>query len=121
MKHTPPSPIPTPAQHCEGLPTPTILLMSESHWMSTQLSVVRHFGHCKFNGFRYIIVDEKGRDLWECSAAATREGRSMAIEPGAPADLICVDLQPHYRRLGRNRILTLLREGKTFDEIARTE
>ena len=99
---------------------PTPLLMTEAYWMATQLSVARRYGHIQFNGHRYIIVDRLGRDLWECSAAAKREGREMAIEPGEPADLIWDKLQPHYRRLGRDRILALLKDGKTFDEIADT-
>ena len=100
---------------------PTPLLMVEEYWMNTQLSVVRHYGHCQYNGARYIIVDKQGRDLWECSAIAEREGREMAIGPGEPADLIWDGLQPHYRRLGRDRIIALLREGKSFEEIAETK
>ena len=96
------------------------MLMVESYWRKTQLSIASRYGHIQFNGHRYIIVDKQGRDLWECSAAAEREGREMAIKPGEPADLIWDKLQSHYRRLGRDRIIALIKEGKTFDEIAAT-
>lgn len=97
---------------------PTTLLMAEEYWANTHLSVVRYYGCVKFDGADYIIVDKLGRDVWECSAIANREGRSKAIEPGEPADLIWRNLQPHYRTLGRDRILELLKDGADFDTIA---
>lgn len=96
---------------------PTTLLMAEEYWKNTHLSVVRYYGCVKFDGADYIIVDKHGRDVWECSAIANREGRSKAIEPGEPADLIWRNLQPHYRTLGRDRILELLKDGADFDTI----
>lgn len=98
---------------------PTTLLMAEEYWANTHLSVVRYYGCVKFDGAEYIIVDKLGRDVWECSAIANREGRSKAIDPGEPADLIWRNLQPHYRTLGRDRILALLKDGADFDTIAR--
>ena len=97
---------------------PTTLLMAEEYWANSYLSVARHYGGVKFDGADYIIVDKHGRDVWECSAIANREGRSKAIEPGEPADLIWRNLQPHYRTLGRDRILELLKDGADFDTIA---
>ena len=85
--------------------------------MNTQLSVARHYGGVTFDGREYIIVDKQGRDLWECSAIAEREGRQKAIEPGEPADLILKSLKNAYRKLGRNRIIELIKEGKTEKEI----
>ena len=98
---------------------PTTLLMAEESWANSYLSVARHYGCVKFRGAEYIIVDKQGRDVWECSAIANREGRGKAIEPGEPADLIWRNLQPHYRTLGRDRILVLLKDGADFDTIAR--
>ena len=62
-------------------------------------------------------MDKHGRDLWECSAIAEREGRQKAIEPGEPADLVLATLQMAYRKLGRERIIELIKEGKTESEI----
>lgn len=100
---------------------PRPLLMVEADWMCSHLSVVRHYGHIHFNGHRYIIVDKHGHDLWECTEIANREGREKAIDPGEPADLIWDGLQRHYKRLGRDRIIELIEDGKTFDEIAATK
>ena len=93
------------------------LLMTEEYWVNSQLSVARYYGGMTFNGRKYIIVDKLGRDLWECSAIAEREGRDKAIEPGEPADLILATIQKAYRKLGRDRIIELIKEGKTEKEL----
>lgn len=93
------------------------LLMTEEYWANSQLSVARYYGGIEFNGRKYIIVDKLGRDLWECSAIAEKEGRDKAIEAGEPADLILATLQMAYRKLGRDRIIELIKEGMNEREI----
>ena len=93
------------------------LLMTEEFWANSQLSIARYYGEITFNGRKYIIVDKLGRDLFECSAIADKEGREKAIEPGEPADLILSTLRFAYRKLGRERIIALIKDGKTEDEI----
>lgn len=93
------------------------LLMTEEYWMNTQLSIARYYGGINFYGRKYIILDKRGRDLWECSAIAEREGREKAIEPGEPADLVLETLRFAYRKLGRERIIELIKQGKTEKEI----
>ena len=93
------------------------LLMTEDFWMNSQFSIARFYGGMTFNGREYIIVDKHGRDLWECSEIAEREGRQKAIEPDEPADLILKTLKPAYRKLGRDRIINLIKDGKTEGEI----
>ena len=93
------------------------LLMTEEFWANSQLSIARYYGEITFDGRKYIIVDRNGRDIYECSAIAEREGRDKAIEPGEPADLILSTLRFAYRKLGRERIIALIKEGKTEDEI----
>lgn len=93
------------------------LLMTEEFWANSQFSIARYYGGMTYNGRQYIIVDKLGRDLWECSAIAKREGREKAIEPGEPADLVLATLQMAYRKLGRERIIELIKEGKTEAEI----
>ena len=93
------------------------ILMTEEFWANSQLSVARYFGGVTFDGRKYIIVDKLGRDLFECSDIADKEGREKAIEPGEPADLVLSTLQMAYRKLGRERIIALIKEGKTEDEI----
>ena len=93
------------------------LLMTEEFWANSQLSIARYYGKITFNGRKYIIVDKHGRDIYECSAIAEREGREKAIEPGEPADLILSTLRFAYRKLGRERIIELIIHGKTEEEI----
>ena len=93
------------------------LLMTEEYWANSQLSVAKYYGGINLDGREYIIVDKLGRDLWECSAIAEREGRDKAIEAGEPADLILKELQKAYKKLGRDRIIELIKEGKTEREI----
>ena len=95
--------------------------MAEQVWRDSPLSVARFYGGIVYNGQSYIIVDKHGRDLYECSEIAEREGRDKAIEPGEPADLIDERLQKAYKRLGRDRIIALLKEGKTLTEINKIE
>lgn len=93
------------------------LLMTEEFWANSQLSIARYYGEITFDGRKYIIVDKYGRDIYECSAIAEREGREKAIEPGEPADLILSTLRFSYRKLGRERIIALIKDGKTENEI----
>ena len=93
------------------------LLMTEEFWANSQLSIARYYGEITFDGRKYIIVDKHGRDIYECSDIADKEGREKAIEPGEPADLVLSTLQMAYRKLGRERIIALIKEGKTEDEI----
>ena len=93
------------------------LLMTEEFWANSQLSIARYYGEIIFGGRKYIIVDKHGRDIYELSAIANRDGRDKAIEPGEPADLILSTLRFAYRKLGRDRIIELIKDGKTEDEI----
>ena len=93
------------------------LLMTEEFWSNSQLSIARYYGEIISDGRKYIIVDKHGRDLFECSAIAEREGRDKAIEPGEPADLILSTLRFAYRKLGRERIIELIKDGETEAEI----
>ena len=93
------------------------LLMTEDFWANSQLSIARYYGEIICNGRKYIIVDKHGRDLFECSAIADKEGREKAIEPGEPADLVLSTLKMAYRKLGRDRIIELIKQGKTEEEI----
>lgn len=105
----------------------TPILMTEESWMNTHLSVARYYGGVTYNGKPYIIVDKKGRDLFECSAIAEKEGRQKAIEPGEPADLIQKTFQPIYKELGRDKFIATLeahpeiREPKQMKDILEDE
>lgn len=93
------------------------LIMTEEYWMNSQFSIARFYGGINLEGREYIIVDKLGRDLWECSRIAGELGKDKAIEAGEPADLILATLQEAYRKLGRDRIIALIKEGKSEKEI----
>ena len=93
------------------------LVITEEYWRNSQLSIARHYGGVKVYGYEYCIVDKQGRDLFECTRLANKEGRSMAIMPGEPADLCRKDFMKTYRKLGRDRIIELLKQGKSKKEI----
>lgn len=93
------------------------LIMTEEFWVNSQLSVARYYGGIKIQGREYIICDKTGRDIFQLSAIAHRQGKEKAIEAGEPADLVLKSLLPSYRKLGRDRIIALIKEGKTEKEI----
>ena len=85
------------------------ICMTEEFWANSQFSVVRYYGKAKIGCHEYIIVNKEGKDIFECSAEAKKAGRKKAIEPGEPADLVRTDFVKHYRRLGRDRFIELLK------------
>lgn len=89
--------------------------MTEEFWRNSQLSVAKYYGGGRYNGHEYIIVDKLGRDLFECSAIAEREGRKKAIEPGEPADLIREDFKVLYKKLGRQKFIEILKDHPEID------
>lgn len=95
--------------------TATPLLMTEEFWRNSQFSIARFYGGMTFNGRRYVIVNKEGIDLFALSLRCG-EGEK-AIPAGEPADLILRTLQPAYSTLGRERIIELIKEGKTEAEI----
>lgn len=93
------------------------LIMTEEYWANTHLSVVRYTGECRAFDQHYIIVNKDGLNIYAASLKADKEGREKAIEPGEPADLCLFSLVPAYHKLGRERIIELVKSGKTKDEI----
>ena len=89
----------------------TTILFTEETWANSMLSIARYYGAINIDGHRYIVVDKLGRDLYECSQIAKKEGREKAIEPGEPADLIRSDFQKLYRRYGRDKFIGALKRN----------
>lgn len=85
------------------------ICMAEEYWANSQLSIARYYGQIQYNGHTFWILDKQGRDLWECTAIADKEGRDKAIEPGEPADLVRDDFKKVYRGLGRDRFIEILK------------
>lgn len=84
------------------------ILMTEDYWSSNHFSIVRYTGGVQAFGQSYLIVDKFGRDVYECSEIAEKEGRTKAIEPGEPCDLVDVRYIPVYRKLGRDEFMKWL-------------
>lgn len=95
-------------------PEPHPLLMTQEFWLNSQLSIARFYGGCTFNGYRYDIVDERGRTLIELSR---KGGTGKAIPAGKPADLVVSELVPAYKVLGREAIIALIEGGRNVREI----
>jgi len=96
------------------------ILMTEEFWANSQFSIARYYGQIKVGGDLYVIVDQKGRTLMECSIIAEKEGRDKAIEPGEPADLIREEFIPLYREYGRHFFIEVLKanpRAETFDDM----
>lgn len=95
--------------------------MTEDYWANSQLSIVRYTGQMKWNGVTYVICNKEGKDIFECSFEAKKEGREKAIEPGEPCDLIDQRYLPVYRKLGREAFIELIKEHQDLTpEIAFT-
>lgn len=93
------------------------LIMVEEYWANTQLSIVRYYGHIQFMDHEYVIVNKEGIDIFALSIKAEKAGKEKAIEPGEPCDLCLKSLVPSYHKLGRERIIELVKEGKSEKEI----
>lgn len=86
------------------------IVMTESFWANTYLSIARYTGRISVGGHVFVIVDKRGHDIFECSLEAQKAGREKAIEPGEPADLCRTDFVPIYRELGREKFLQFIEE-----------
>lgn len=68
----------------------------------------------------YMLCNKSGITIFELSNPSSKYyvgDNNMAIPPGEPADLVHVDWIPVYKVLGRNKLLKLLKEGKTLKEV----
>lgn len=90
------------------------VLFTEEYWANSQLSVVRYFGGCEFNGKEYKIVNKDGISVEELSNPLSKHYNGKdgyAIPPGEPADLVMVDWIPVYRKLGRDAVIRLVKDN----------
>lgn len=93
------------------------ILMSEEFWAKSPFSVARHTGCIKIDGREYMIVDKRGRDIYECTYEAQCVGRDNAIEAGEPADLCRTDFIPLYKKLGRDKFVRFLKENPDIEDV----
>lgn len=93
------------------------IIMTEEYWANTQFSVVRYTGGMTYMGVHYVIVNKEGKDIYECSIEAEREGRAKAIEPGEPCDLIDDRYKAIYREVGRDKFIEMVKAGMELKEM----
>ena len=93
------------------------LVMAEEYWVDSPLSLARYYGQIQFGGNVYIIVNKEGKDIFQCSIEADKQGRDKAIPAGEPADLCLMQLVPVYRWLGRDEFLKRIKEGVKASEL----
>lgn len=87
------------------------IMMTEEYWANSPFSVARYTGEIRVDGVEYIIVNKEGKDIFECSCEAAREGRGIAIEPGEPCDLVDKRYVSIYRKVGREKFMEWVKEG----------
>lgn len=93
------------------------ILMTEEYWRNSYLSIARHYGQINFNGKIYMIVNKHGETLLEISERMEKEGKDgYAIPPGEPVDLILMEWVPVYRRLGRKRVMELIKANVSLKD-----
>lgn len=98
------------------------VLMTEEYWMNSQLSIARIYGGIRIGGEEFKIVNKEGYTLEELSDVNGPHyvgDDAKAIEAGEPADLLNVKWIPAYKKLGRDRIIELLEQGKSLEEVER--
>lgn len=93
------------------------IVITEEYWRNSPLSVVRFIGTIKIESSTFIIVNKDGRDIFELSAKAEKEGREKAIEPGEPVDLCRVEFVPIYRKLGRERFFQFIKDNQDVNTV----
>ena len=91
--------------------------MTEEYWAATHFSIARYYGKIRAFGQEYIIVNKKGKDIFECCAEAEKQGREMAIPPGEPCDLVDRRYVPVYRKIGRDKFIEWVKEGLLLDDM----
>lgn len=94
------------------------IVITEEFWANSQLSIARYFGQVNVDGHTYIIVNKEGKDIYELSEEAEKEGRRKVIAPGEPADLCRVDFIRYYRKLGREEMLKFLEANPNVGELS---
>ena len=89
------------------------IIITEEGWRNSYLSIVKYYGRIRAFGAEYMIVNEKGIDVFELSNPHSKHyvAGGMAIPEGKPCDLVRKDWIPVYRKLGRERTLEAVRMG----------
>lgn len=94
----------------------TPICITQEFWANSQLSIARYYGRIQFNGHTFWILDKFGRDLWECTHIANKDGVEYAIQPWESADLVREDFKKVYRDLGRDKFFEILKASDSHSD-----
>lgn len=91
--------------------------MAEDYWATSQLSIAKYYGGIRLNNIDYKIVNKDGITLMELSAPSSKHyvKDGMAIPPGEPADLVDNKFIPFFRKLGRDKFITVLMQHPAME------
>lgn len=98
------------------------LVIPKEIWKNSYMSIARHYGGMKVKGRPYSIVNKDGVTVAELSDPNNEHfnwDSKYAIEPGETQDLVFDELIPFYKKFGREKLLRLLDEGKTIEDLTR--
>ena len=100
-----------------------IPLMTEEYWRNSQFSIASYYGGCIINNESYKVVNKHGITVEELSDPNSPhyvgDGETKAIQPGEPCDLVSVKWIPVYKKLGREKLIELLKNDVSLDEAKR--
>lgn len=92
------------------------VLFTKEQWGNSILSTAGRYGGITIEGKQYIICDKRGATVFECSNPKSKyyvQGEK-AIPKGEPADLVLESWIPVYKKLGRKKMLEVVRKGLTL-------
>lgn len=96
------------------------IIMTEEYWANSQFSVARYYGGLQIGGKSYKIVNKQGATIFELSDPDSPyyvgDGVKKAIEPGEPADLVLEEWIPIYKKLGRDKMIELVKQGVSVQQ-----
>ena len=96
------------------------IIMTEEYWANSQFSVARYYGGITIGKKNYRIVNKQGATIFELSDPDSPyyvgDGKTKAIEPGEPADLVLEEWIPIYKKLGRDKFIECVEQGMSVQE-----
>ena len=96
------------------------IIIEESYWANSHLSIVRHTGHVRVGKHIWTVVNKYGITVFELSDPMSKhyvgDSATKVIEPGEPVDLVRNDWLHVYRALGREKTIEIVKQGISLDD-----
>lgn len=95
-------------------------VIPEEVWADSMLSIARYYGGIKIKNEHYIVVNKEGISVYDLSNPKSKhyvgDGESKCIKPGEPCDLVNIKWVQVYKKLGRDKLFKLIKQGKSLEE-----